>query len=349
MWTAFDLVTRVVIGGSLLIAGLTKLWSTVAWRQVWLASYRLLPRRLVRCAALGLPAAEIGCGLAVISGLLGAGSVLAGASLLAVLAAAVTTALVRHLDISCHCLTRTGELISWRGVARNLALIAAALTVAWHGGAELLGATSMGWSEQLSLLAIAWWRYMRWPPRCERGVAAGRWPALPHGRRPPPCRADGHHCRRRVRGLLRLREHERVPGARHAPRGREAEPAAAVPGHRRLLGRAAEHLGPVRAARERPGAVHQLDARPTWTASAGTELFVRSMYEASRLPAGLDAAAQPRAVVIVPTRFVADVYRASGVTVPIEVVPDGIDPAAYPCLYRPGQGGHDDAHRQRGL
>ncbi len=154
MWTAFDLVTRVVIGGSLLIAGLTKLWSTVAWRQVWLASYRLLPPRLVRCAALGLPVAEIGCGLAVVSGLLGAGSVLAGASLLAVLAAAVTTALVRHLDIACHCLTTTGELISWRGVARNLALIAAALTVARHGGAELLGATGMGWTEQLGALAI---------------------------------------------------------------------------------------------------------------------------------------------------------------------------------------------------
>ncbi len=48
MWIAFDLLTRIVIGGSLLIAGLTKLLSTVSWRQVWLASYRLLPRLAVR-------------------------------------------------------------------------------------------------------------------------------------------------------------------------------------------------------------------------------------------------------------------------------------------------------------
>ncbi len=162
MWIAFDLLTRIVIGGSLLIAGLTKLLSTVSWRQVWLASYRLLPRLAVRPAAMLLPSAEVCCGLAVLTGALGAGSVLAGAALLAVLAAAVAAALLRGLEIYCHCLTMTGELISARGVGRNLALIAAAVVVAWHGrgaaagpwrgGAELLGATRLGWPAQLGIL-----------------------------------------------------------------------------------------------------------------------------------------------------------------------------------------------------
>jgi putative oxidoreductase len=155
MWIAFDLLTRFVIGGSLLLAGMTKLISTVAWRQVWLAAYRMLPRPLVRPVALGLPAAEIGCGVAVLSGALGAGSALAGASLLAALAAIVAVSLARSLEVSCHCLTMVGEVISWRGVARNLVLAAAASAVAWHGGRDLLGASSLGWPVQLAMIAVA--------------------------------------------------------------------------------------------------------------------------------------------------------------------------------------------------
>jgi hypothetical protein len=155
MWIAFDLVTRVVIGGSLTLAGVTKLISTVAWRQLWLASYRVLPRVLVRPVALALPASEIGCGLAVLAGVLGAASATAAACLLAVLAAAVAAGLVRHLEITCHCLTMVGEIISWRGVTRNLILIAASSAVAWHGGADLLGATRLGWLVQLAALGAA--------------------------------------------------------------------------------------------------------------------------------------------------------------------------------------------------
>jgi hypothetical protein len=155
MWLALDVLARVVIGGSLAIAGVTKLISTVAWRQLWLASYRMLPRPLVRPVALALPGAETGCGLAMLAGVLGAASAAASACLLTVLAAAVGTALIRQLEVSCHCLTMVGEVISWRGVARNVILVAAACVVAWHGGTGLLGATRLGWPAQLSLLAGA--------------------------------------------------------------------------------------------------------------------------------------------------------------------------------------------------
>jgi len=155
MWLAADLVTRLVIGGSLVLAGLAKLTSTVAWRQLWLAAYRLLPRRLVRPVALALPTVETSCGLAMLAGVLGAASALASVAMLIVLAVAVGCALARQLEISCHCLSLVGEVISWRGVARNVVLAAAAALVAWHGGADLLGATRIGWAGQLGWLSLA--------------------------------------------------------------------------------------------------------------------------------------------------------------------------------------------------
>ena len=75
--------------------------------------------------------------------------------------------------------------------------------------------------------------------------------------------------------------------------------------------------------------------RPDLACFAGTELYIRSMFEASRLPASWPARLNTGRAVIVPSTFVADAFRASGVRVPIEVVPDGIDPDAYPYLERP--------------
>jgi glycosyltransferase involved in cell wall biosynthesis len=59
------------------------------------------------------------------------------------------------------------------------------------------------------------------------------------------------------------------------------------------------------------------------------------MFEASRLPSGWADRLNRAHVLIVPSTFVAGAFRASGVKVPIEVVPDGVDPQAYPCLDRP--------------
>jgi glycosyltransferase involved in cell wall biosynthesis len=75
--------------------------------------------------------------------------------------------------------------------------------------------------------------------------------------------------------------------------------------------------------------------RPDLSCFTGTELYIRSMYEASRLPADWPARLNLSRALIVPSRFVADAFRASGVTAPVEVVPDGVDPDAYPCLDRP--------------
>ncbi|GAA4697022.1 glycosyltransferase [Phytohabitans rumicis] len=79
--------------------------------------------------------------------------------------------------------------------------------------------------------------------------------------------------------------------------------------------------------------------RPELERYARREHFIHTMWESSRLPADWPAKLNRARAVLVPTRFVAGVCRASGVRVPIEVVPDGVDPAVYPALARPRRRG----------
>jgi glycosyltransferase involved in cell wall biosynthesis len=72
---------------------------------------------------------------------------------------------------------------------------------------------------------------------------------------------------------------------------------------------------------------------------ASPDLFIHTMWEGSRLPAGWTSALNRMRAVLVPTRFVARVCRDSGVQVPIEVIPDGVDPATYHYQDRPERTG----------
>ena len=65
------------------------------------------------------------------------------------------------------------------------------------------------------------------------------------------------------------------------------------------------------------------------------ELFIYTMWESNRLPADWPRKLNGMRAVLVPTRFVAEVCRNSGVTVPVEVIPLGIDPAIYRYVERP--------------
>jgi glycosyltransferase involved in cell wall biosynthesis len=61
----------------------------------------------------------------------------------------------------------------------------------------------------------------------------------------------------------------------------------------------------------------------------GRDLFISTMWEASRFPAAWIPLLQKARAVIAPSRFVAESCRASGVTRPVAVVPLGIDPDVY--------------------
>jgi glycosyltransferase involved in cell wall biosynthesis len=70
-----------------------------------------------------------------------------------------------------------------------------------------------------------------------------------------------------------------------------------------------------------------------------SDLFINTMWESDVLPPGwVEPLNQVRAV-IVPTRYVAEVCRRSGVVAPVEVVPQGVDPELYPWLDRPERDG----------
>lgn len=68
---------------------------------------------------------------------------------------------------------------------------------------------------------------------------------------------------------------------------------------------------------------------------ATEDLFVHTMWETSRLPAGWVAPLNRARAVIVPATFLVDVLRASGVVRPVEVVPEGVDPDVYRFVPRP--------------
>jgi hypothetical protein len=70
-----------------------------------------------------------------------------------------------------------------------------------------------------------------------------------------------------------------------------------------------------------------------------TDLFISTMWESDRLPRGWVEALNRARAVIVPTRWVARVFRAEGVTVAVEVVPQGVDPDVYGPIERPERPG----------
>ncbi len=59
------------------------------------------------------------------------------------------------------------------------------------------------------------------------------------------------------------------------------------------------------------------------------DLFIKTVWETSRLPADWPDRLNHATAVIVPSPFNARVFRESGVRVPIEVVPEGVDPQVY--------------------
>lgn len=64
-------------------------------------------------------------------------------------------------------------------------------------------------------------------------------------------------------------------------------------------------------------------------------LIVSTMNEADKIPERWPERLNLADAVITPSRFGAKVFQACGVTAPIEVVPDGVDPEVYQCISRP--------------
>ncbi|WP_327322125.1 glycosyltransferase [Streptomyces sp. NBC_01210] len=79
--------------------------------------------------------------------------------------------------------------------------------------------------------------------------------------------------------------------------------------------------------------------RPELERFAARPHLIHTMWESSRLPASWVGPLNRARFLMVPTRFVARMFRDSGITVPIEVTPDGVDADVYPYVERPEREG----------
>jgi len=120
---------RVVLGALFLWAAATKLPDLSAFAQD-LANYRLLPGVLVPWAATAVVGIEIVAGLALVTGFAARPAAMIAAGLLGAFIVFLAQALLRGIDLRCGCFGGD-EPASWWTVARDGAMLAAALLLAW--------------------------------------------------------------------------------------------------------------------------------------------------------------------------------------------------------------------------
>ena len=129
------LVIRLIVGGLLVGAGITKLFSGHAAVLRSVAGYELLPANMAAAWASALPALELSVGAALVFGLWSGTSALLGAGLLGVITAAVASVLIRGRRTDCGCFPKGfSRQVTWTVVGRNSFLIAALAAVVLRGG-----------------------------------------------------------------------------------------------------------------------------------------------------------------------------------------------------------------------
>jgi uncharacterized membrane protein YphA (DoxX/SURF4 family) len=98
---------RLVVGGVFIYASLDKLAHPQAFAEV-IHHYRLTPYLLLHPSAHLLPVLELVIGSALVLGIGRRGAALIAGVLTVIFMAAITSALIRNLDISCGCFNTDG-------------------------------------------------------------------------------------------------------------------------------------------------------------------------------------------------------------------------------------------------
>ena len=132
---------RAVVGGVFVVAGALKIPDPAAAVRA-VRAYQLLPESLVAPVAFGLPVLEIAVGLALLLGVFVRAAAIASAVLLIVFLVGVGSAWARGLQIDCGCFSpgrqvAAGETAYPSEVLRDLALLVAALALAWRPASRL--------------------------------------------------------------------------------------------------------------------------------------------------------------------------------------------------------------------
>ena len=122
------LACRVALGALFIWAAVTKLPDMAAFAQD-VANYRVVPAALVPFVASAVVGIELLAGLALMAGVMTRPAATVIAGLLAVFTLFLTQALLRGIDLRCGCFGGD-EPASWWTVARDLAMLAAAVALA---------------------------------------------------------------------------------------------------------------------------------------------------------------------------------------------------------------------------
>ena len=124
------LVLRVAIGLVFVVAGLAKVGHATEF-AAQIAGFRLLPQPVVAPMALVLPFLELLLGGYLVIGLFTRASAWTAAALFALFDAAIASAVVRGMTVSCGCFGPNDTTVTtWPEVARDAVLVVIAIVVA---------------------------------------------------------------------------------------------------------------------------------------------------------------------------------------------------------------------------
>jgi uncharacterized membrane protein YphA (DoxX/SURF4 family) len=119
-------LSRLLLGGTLLIAGLQKVGNSLEFSQI-LANYDLLPSHLEMLAARVIPRLEVAVGLCLVSGIFVRAACTFSVLLTTGFGLFVLSALARGLNVECGCFSGAGE-VSWVHLGLDGLLLFLALT-----------------------------------------------------------------------------------------------------------------------------------------------------------------------------------------------------------------------------
>ena len=124
-----ELIVRFLVGGTFVYAAFDKILHPEAFAQN-IYHYRLLSDTLLHPFALLIPWLELVTGLALILGFFRRGAALLVSLMLVMFMVAITSALMRDLDISCGCFnTEGGHAVGLSLLFRDVALLAGSVVL----------------------------------------------------------------------------------------------------------------------------------------------------------------------------------------------------------------------------
>ena len=130
--SAATFAVRVLIGALFVLAGTLKIghFDELA---ASIAAFRILPDAVVGPLAVLLPFFEVGLGLYLILGLFTRTAAAVAAGMLVLYAAAIASAVVRHMPVSCGCFgPQDTAAADWPHVFIDIGLAAVCAAVAWR-------------------------------------------------------------------------------------------------------------------------------------------------------------------------------------------------------------------------